>query len=58
MGFKENIMSRNNYSYKKYQKELARKKKAEEKKQKKLEKKAAEVTPESGPAPETQVASE
>jgi len=33
-------MARDNYSYKKYQKELARKKKAEEKKQRKLEKKA------------------
>lgn len=39
-------MSRDNYSYKKYQKELARKKKAEEKKQRKLEKKAIEVAPE------------
>ena len=35
-------MSRDNYSYKKYQKELAKKKKAEEKKQRKLEKKAME----------------
>jgi len=35
-------VSRDNYSYKKYQKELARKKKAEEKKQRKLEKKAME----------------
>ncbi len=33
-------MARDNYSYKKYQKELAKKKKAEEKKQRKLEKKA------------------
>ena len=32
-------MTRDNYSYKKYQKELAKKKKAEEKKQRKLEKK-------------------
>jgi len=39
-------VSRDNYSYKKYQRELARKKKAEEKKQRKLEKKAAEGTPE------------
>ncbi|MFB3919481.1 hypothetical protein [Candidatus Velamenicoccus archaeovorus] len=39
-------MSRDNYSYKKYQKELARKKKAEEKKRRKLEKKAAEGAPE------------
>ncbi len=38
---KEDILAKDNYSYKKYQKELARKKKAEEKKQRKLEKKAA-----------------
>ena len=44
-------MSRDNYSYKKYQKELARKKKAEEKKQRKLEKKAREVAPEIEQAP-------
>ena len=43
-------MARDNYSYQKYQKELARKKKAEEKKQKKLEKKATEVMPVSGAA--------
>lgn len=41
-------MARDNYSYNKYQKELARKKKAEEKKQRKLEKKAIEATPEPG----------
>jgi len=35
-------LTRDNYSYKKHQKELARKKKAEEKKQRKLEKKAME----------------
>jgi hypothetical protein len=39
---------RENYSYKKYQKELARKKKAEEKKQRKLERKALGAAPESG----------
>ena len=44
-------MSRDNYSYKKYQKELARKKKAEEKKQRKLEKKAMEAAPEPGQVP-------
>ena len=44
-------MSRDNYSYKKYQKELARKKKAEEKRQRRLEKKAIEVTPEIEQAP-------
>ena len=32
-------MARDNYSYKKYQKELAKKKKTEEKKQRKLDKK-------------------
>jgi len=36
-------MARDNYSYKKYQKELDRKKKAEEKKQRKLEKKTLEA---------------
>ena len=34
-------MARDNYSYKKYQKELAKKKKKEEKKQSKLDKKNA-----------------
>ena len=69
---KESIVTRDNYSYKKYQKELARKKKAEEKKQRKLEKKAMEVAPhlalsdgkcapsrgESGQVPNDQVALE
>ncbi len=41
-------MTRDNYSYKKYQKELDRKKKIEEKKQRKLEKKAVEAKLESG----------
>jgi len=44
-------VSRDNYSYKKYQRELARKNKAEEKKQRKLEKKAIEVAPEPGQVP-------
>jgi len=48
-------VSRDNYSYKKYQKELARKKKAEEKKQRKLKKKAIGATPESGQIPNEQV---
>ncbi len=48
---KESIVTRDNYSYKKYQKELARKNKVEEKKQRKLEKKAIEATPESGQHP-------
>jgi hypothetical protein len=41
-------VARDNYSNKKYQKELARKKKAEEKKQRRLNKKAIEATPEPG----------
>ncbi len=41
-------MGRDNYSFKKYQKEMDRKKKAEEKKQRKLAKKALEAAPESG----------
>ncbi len=51
-------MARDNYSYKKYQKELVRKKKAEEKKQRKLEKKALQAAPGPGQAPETQAALE
>ena len=51
-------MTRDNYSYKKYQKELTRKKKAGEKKQRKLEKKAIEATPESGKVSNDQVALE
>ncbi|MFH1889143.1 MAG: hypothetical protein ABH806_03535 [Candidatus Omnitrophota bacterium] len=47
-------MARDNYSYKKYQKELARKKKAEEKRQRKLEKKAAEAAPGTEEAPNDQ----
>ncbi len=43
-------MARNNYSYKKYQKELAKKQKAEGKKQRKLERKAVELAPELGSA--------
>jgi hypothetical protein len=45
---KGDILTRDNYSFKKHQKELARKKKAEEKKQRKLEKKAMEAAPEFG----------
>ena len=48
-------MNRDNYSYKKYQKELTRKKKAGEKKQRKLEKKAIEATLESGKVSNDQV---
>jgi len=51
-------LARDNYSYKKYQKELAQKKKKEEKLQSKLEKKAKEAAPESGEVPNDQVASE
>ena len=42
------MLGRDNYSHKKYLKELASKKKAEEKKQRKLEKKAMEVKLDSG----------
>jgi hypothetical protein len=38
-------MARDNYSFKKHQKELARKKKAQEKMQRKLERKAREGAP-------------
>ena len=55
---KESIVTRDNYSYKKYQKELAKKKKAEEKKPRKLEKKAMEASLESGQAPNDQAALE
>ena len=41
-------MARDNYSYIKHQKELARKKKAEKKKQKKLEKRSMEAALEPG----------
>ncbi|MDP2044025.1 MAG: hypothetical protein Q8K15_02510 [Candidatus Omnitrophota bacterium] len=41
-------MIRDNYTYKKYQKELIKKKKTEEKKQRKLEKKAIDAAPEPG----------
>ena len=51
-------MARDNYSYKKYQKELDRKKKAEGKKQRKLEKKAMEVVPEFGQVTNNQAAIE
>ena len=50
LALKESTVSKDNYSFKKYQKELARKKKAEEKKQRKLEKKATEAAPEPGQA--------
>ena len=49
------MLARDNYSYKKFQKELARKKKAERKKQKQLEKKAQKAATESGQAPNDQV---
>jgi hypothetical protein len=45
---KEHPLARDNYSYKKYQRELAKKQKIEEKKQRKLEKKALEAAPERG----------
>ncbi len=54
-GNKESMVSRENYSYKKFQKELARKKKAEEKKQRKLDKKATEAMPDAGQSSNDQV---
>lgn len=45
------MLARDNYSYKKYQKELARKKKAEEKKQKKLDKKNMQAKADLGQNP-------
>ena len=44
------MLARDNYSYKKYQKELAKKKKNEEKKQSKLDKKNIEDKAHSGQA--------
>ena len=41
-------MAKDNYSYQKHQKELAKKKKAEEKRQRKLEKKMMGEVPEGG----------
>ena len=52
------MLARDNYSYKKYQKELAQKKKREEKIQSKLDKKAVEATSESGQVPNDKVALE
>ncbi len=51
-------MIRDNYTYKKYQKELTKKKKAEEKKQRKLEKKAMDVASEPGQVADDHVALE
>ena len=44
-------MARDNYSYKKYQRELAKKKKKEEKIQRKLDKKNAQLKEISGQVP-------
>jgi hypothetical protein len=52
------MLARDNYSYKKFQRELAKKKKVEEKKQRKLEKKTMEATPEPGQASNDQPALE
>ena len=41
-------MARGNYSYRKFQKELARKKKREAKRQRKLDKKNMQANPDSG----------
>ena len=58
---KEDILARNNYSYRKYQKELAKKKKKEEKEQRKLDKKKAQSNNEvkkSPTGPEAELAGE
>jgi tetrahydromethanopterin S-methyltransferase subunit G len=44
-------LARDNYSYKKYQRELAKKKKREEKLQRKLDKKNSQLKEDSGQAP-------
>jgi hypothetical protein len=44
-------LARDSYSYKRYQKELAKKQKVEEKKQRKLEKKLSETAPAPGQVP-------
>jgi len=51
---REDVLARDNYSYKKYQRELAQKKKREEKLQKKLAKKAAKTDGEVQPVGETE----
>jgi len=48
-------LARENYSYKKYQKEMANKKKKEEKRQSKLEKKNAQAKADSEKAPDADV---
>jgi len=48
---KGGMLARENYSYKKYQKELVKKKKREEKKQRKMDKKNMETKEDSGQAP-------
>jgi hypothetical protein len=51
-------VAKDNYSYKKHQKELARKKKAEAKRQKKLKKKTIGDAPEPEQTPDNQAAVE
>ena len=46
----EDMLARDNYSYRKYQKELAKEKKKEEKKQSKLDKKNIQAKADSGQA--------
>ena len=52
---KEDVLARDNYSYKKYQKELANKKKKEEKNQRKLDKKNMQAKTEPEKAPDGDV---
>ena len=54
---REGVLARDNYSYKKYQKELANKKKQEEKRQSKLAKKNAQAKADPERTPNEDVAS-
>ncbi|MCX5666428.1 MAG: hypothetical protein NT036_05235 [Candidatus Omnitrophica bacterium] len=49
--YREDTLARDNYSYKKYARELAKKKKKEDKLQRKLDKKNAATTEEPGQVP-------
>ncbi len=51
-GRRGGILAKNNYSYRKYQRELKKKKKKEEKAQRKLDKKNAELSGNPEAAPE------
>jgi len=55
---KEGMLARDNYSYKKYQREMANKRKKEEKRQSKLDKKNIEAKADSGQASNEDVPAE